>query len=94
MLLIPKNTRNIFISVLRTKLYVLVIDLSSQLFFTEEIMQSVNLLKQFLKKINTAKKIIKKHFNKNLVISVENEKSFKSSNKCWIYNKLFAAGDK
>ena len=24
---------------------------------------------------------------------VENEKSFKSSNKCWVCNKLFAAGD-
>ena len=24
---------------------------------------------------------------------VENEKSFKWSNKCWVCNKLFAAGD-
>ena len=37
--------------------------------------------------------MIKKNFNKNLVMSVEDEKSFKSSNKCWIFNKLFAAGD-
>ena len=33
------------------------------------------------------------NFNKNLVMSVEDEKSFKSSNKCWICNKLFIAGD-
>ena len=34
----------------------------------------------------------KKHFNKNLVMFVEDEKSFKGSNKCWICNKLFTAG--
>ena len=43
--------------------------------------------------MNIAKKMIKKHFNKNLVMSVEDERSFKSSNKFWIYNKLFAIGD-
>ena len=37
-------------------------------------------------------KIIK-HFNKNLVMSVEDEKRFQSSNKCWMCNKLFAAED-
>ena len=35
------------------------------------------------------KKMMKKHFNKNLVMSVENERNFKSSNRCWIWNKLF-----
>ena len=35
----------------------------------------------------------KKHFNKNLVIYVEGERRFKSSNKCWVGNKLFVAGD-
>ena len=39
------------------------------------------------------KKKIKKHFNKNLVMSVEDERSFKSSSKCCICNKLFVAGD-
>ena len=34
--------------------------------------------------------MIKKHFNKNLVMSVEDETSFKSSNN---YNELFAAED-
>ena len=37
--------------------------------------------------------MIKKHFNKNLVMSVQDEKFFKSTNKCWIYNKLFAERD-
>ena len=34
-----------------------------------------------------------KHFNKILVISAEDEERFQSSNKCWICNKLFGAGD-
>ena len=37
-------------------------DLASQLFFKEEQMQSINLLKQFLKKITIAKKNDKKAF--------------------------------
>ena len=38
-------------------------------------------------------KIIKNHFNKNLVMSEEDERRFQSSNKCWICNKLFVAED-
>ena len=56
MLFIPKNIRHTFPIVLLTKLYLLMIDLASQLFFIEEKMQSLNLLKQFLKKINVAKR--------------------------------------
>ena len=37
--------------------------------------------------------MIKNPFNQNLIMSVEDERSFKSSNKCWICNKLFAAGN-
>ena len=37
--------------------------------------------------------MIKNHFNKNLVMTVKDEKRFQSSNKCCICNKLFAAGD-
>ena len=34
------------------------------------------------------------HFNKNLVMSVEDEKRSQSSNTCWICNKLFTDEDK
>ena len=37
--------------------------------------------------------MIKKHFNKNLAMFVKDEWSFKSSNKCWICNKLFVEED-
>ena len=40
------------------------------------------------------KKLMNKHFNKNLVVSFEDEKRFQSSNKCWICNKLFTDEDK
>ena len=36
----------------------------------------------------------KKHFNKNLVVSVEDVRRFQSSNKCWICNKLYTDEDK
>ena len=39
------------------------------------------------------KKRMKKHFNKNLVMSAKDEQRFQSSNKCWICDKLFDAGD-
>ena len=35
----------------------------------------------------------KKHFNKNLVMTAEDEKDFRSSNKCCIGGGLFAEGD-
>ena len=41
--------------------------------------------------INDKKK--QKHFNKNLIMNVEDEGRFQSSNKYWICNKIFDAGD-
>ena len=36
--------------------------------------------------------MIKKHYNKNLIVSTE-EEGFQLSNFCWICNKLFGVGD-
>ena len=36
--------------------------------------------------------MIKKKFNKNLVMSSEDEERFQLSNKCWIPDKLFDVG--
>ena len=38
--------------------------------------------------MNTVKKVMKNHFNKNLVMSYEEEEQFQSSNACWICEKL------
>ena len=48
----------------------------------------INLLKQFIRSISTAKKIMKKHFNKNSIMSQEEEHLFQQSNSCWICQKL------
>ena len=51
-----KNIKITFLVVLLIKLFVLMIDLLSQLLFIEVKMQLMNLLKQFLRSINIAKK--------------------------------------
>ena len=51
-------------------------------------MQLMNLLKQFLKNINIAKKIIEEYFNKNLIMTEEEENLFQKSNNCWICKKF------
>ena len=50
----------------------------------------IKFIEAILKENKCCKKMIKSHFNKNLVTSVEDERSFKSSNN---YNELFAAED-
>lgn len=87
---ILKNIRRIFFEVLLAKLYVLTIDLASQSFFTEEEMQLISLWKRFLR---SSCRVTNKYFNKNLVMAAGDEKSFKSSNRCWIYGTLFAERD-
>ena len=52
-----------------------------------------DLLKQFLKSMIIVKKMIKKHFNKNLIMSAEKEEKFQFTNSCWICDKLFDVGD-
>ena len=46
------------------------------------------IIKAILKEFEYCKKAMKKHFNKNLIMSEEEEKQFQSSNTCWIYEKL------
>ena len=44
-------------------------------------------IKAILKEYKYCKKVMKKHFNKNLIMS-EEEEQFQSSNICWICEKL------
>ena len=60
-----------------------------------------NAIYRFIEAILTeyyyCKKIIKKHVNKNLIMSAEEEEEeeekFQSSNNCWICDKLFDVGN-
>ena len=45
-------------------------------------------IKAILKKYKYCKKVMKKHFNKNLIMSEEEEHLFQQSNSCWIFEKL------
>ena len=41
-----------------------------------------------LKEYEYCKKLMKKHFNKNLIMTEQQEEQFQSSNTCWICEKL------
>ena len=45
-------------------------------------------IKAILKEYEYCKKVIKKHFNKNLILSEEEEHLFQQSNTCQICEKL------
>ena len=45
-------------------------------------------IKPILEEYEYCKKVMKKHFNKNVIMSEEKEEQFKSSNTCWICEKL------
>ena len=50
-------------------------------------------IKEILKEYEYCRKIIKKYFNKNLIMSEEEEKQFQLSNACWICKKLIDNDD-
>ena len=52
-------------------------------------MQLMNSLNQFLKSKYYCKKVINKHFNKNLIMSEKEEHLFQPSNSCWICKKTY-----
>ena len=45
-------------------------------------------IQAILKEYEYCKKVMKKHFNKNLIMTEEEEEEFQSSNACWICEKL------
>ena len=50
-------------------------------------------IKAILKEYKYCKNIMKKHFNKNLIMSEEEEYLFQQSNSCWICKKLIIHDD-
>ena len=51
------------------------------------------IIKAIFQKHKYCKKIMKKHFNKNLIMTEEEEHLFQESNTCWICKKLIDNGD-
>ena len=50
-------------------------------------------VENIFKEYDYCKKMIKNHFNKNLVMSAEDAERLQLSNKYWICNKLFDVGN-
>ena len=71
-----KNIRNTFLTVLPTKLFVLMINLERE----------KNAFNRYIEVIfeeyDYCKNVVKNHFNKNLIMSAEDEQRFQLSNKC------------
>ena len=51
-------------------------------------------IKAILKEYKYCKKVMNKHFNKNLIMSEEEEHSFQESNSCWICKNLIDNDEK
>ena len=45
-------------------------------------------IKAILEEYECCKKVMKKHFNKNLIMTEKEEEQFQSSNTCWVCEKL------
>ena len=69
------------------------INLARKLFFTKEKTAVYRFIEAILNEYDYCKKMIKKHFNRNLIMSAEEEERFQLSNNCWIRDRLFDAGD-
>ena len=50
-------------------------------------------IEAILKEYQYCKKVMKKHFNKNLIMDKEEEEQFQSSNTCWICEKIIHDDD-
>ena len=84
--LTQKNTKITFLVVLLIKLFVLMIGLLRELLFIQVKMRQF--IKAILEEYKYCKKVMNKHFNKNLIMSEEEEHLFQQSNSCWICKKL------
>ena len=76
-----------FLVVLLTKLFVLMIDLVRPIVVFRGGNAAYEFIKAILKQYEYCKKVMKKSFNKNLIMR-EEEQLFQKSNSCWICEKL------
>ena len=72
----------------------LIINLVKKLFYTEGKNAVFKFIKSILNEYNYCRKIMRKCFCKNLIMSVEENEEFEISNICWICNKLIDDDDK
>ena len=69
-----ENTSHMFLVVLLTKLFVLIINSVKKLFFTEDKNAVYKFIEAILSEYSYCRKVIKKHFGKNLIVSQKKKK--------------------
>ena len=74
-------------------MFVLIINSVKKFFFIEEENSIYRFIEAIPGQYNYCKKVNKKHFNKNVIMTAEDEERFQLSNNYWICNKLFDVGD-
>ena len=94
-----ENIKTIFLAVLLVTLFVLT-KFSQKVVWYRGKNAVSNLIKAILSEYNYCRRVVKKHFNKNLIMSAEEEEEeeeeeerFQLSNISWICNKLFDVSD-
>ena len=83
-----KNIKITFLVVLPTKLFALMIGFTKPNVVYRGENAAYEFMKEILKECKYCKKVMNKHFNKNLIMSEEEEHLFQQSNSCWICKKL------
>ena len=85
-----KNIKITFLVVLLINFFVLMMNVKPIVVFRGE-NAAYEFIEAILKEYEYCKKVMKKHFNKNLIMT--EEELFQSSNICWICEKLIENGD-
>lgn len=88
MLLMPKNIKSIFLALFLIKLCVLLIDLPDQLLFTEDKNEVNKFITAILNKYEYCILVIKKHFHKNVAMTVHDENNFEVITAKYVLNCL------
>ena len=85
--LTQKNIKITFLVVLLVKLFLLIIKFTKPIVVYRGENAAYGFMKAILKEYKYCKKIMNKHFNKNLIMSKKNHLC-QESNSCWICKKL------
>ena len=80
--LTPKNIKITFLVVFLTKLFVLMIGLLKPMVVYRGENVAYEFIKVILKKYKYCRKVMNKHFNKNLIMSEKEEHLFQQSDRC------------
>ena len=83
-----KNIKVTFLAVLLTNLFCVDDRFTRPIVFYRDENSAHEFIKVILKDDKHFRKVMNKHFNKNLIMSEEEEHLFQQSNSCWICKKL------